>query len=263
MIDRGFLFNPDYEVRSQIRMIGGMPDLFQFDHVFISCSGGKDSQAMSYLIAELAEKQGYPKENIELLYADTGFEWHDTFEHVKKIGEYLGIKAVKVLPKFKLLDNVRRRWIKFNGLEEQNRTEQNRTEQNRTMETSQAERRKQCKSISEPNSKILYKRPQANSDRAVCPFPSQNTMWCRSHGKQFPIEQYIRNYKGGAIKAKDLSQVNTLNFARHWENKIQCFGMSETLAKNPFPVVHAKFCTGEGKVNPIKDRIRNKNKEDG
>jgi NH3-dependent NAD+ synthetase len=130
MIDRGFLFNPDYEVRSQIRMIGGMPDLFQFDHVFISCSGGKDSQAMSYLIAELAEKQGYPKENIELLYADTGFEWHDTFEHVKKIGEYLGIKAVQVLPKFKLLDNVRRRWIKFNGLEEQNRTEQNRTEQN-------------------------------------------------------------------------------------------------------------------------------------
>ena len=173
MIDRGFLFNPDYEVRSQIRMIGGMPDLFQFDHVFISCSGGKDSQAMSYLIAELAEKQGYPKENIELLYADTGFEWHDTFEHVKKIGEYLGIKAVKVLPKFKLLDNVRRRWIKFNGLEEQNRTEQNRTEQNRTEQ---------------------WRPPKRKDGSSASPFPNQTQRFCTSDLKRTPIEQYVRSH---------------------------------------------------------------------
>ena len=110
-------FEPDFDVRKELRLIGGMPDLHQFDRVFISCSGGKDSHAMAYVLAELAQKQNYDKGKMELIYADTGFEWHDTFEQVKRIGQAVGINAVKVLPKYTLRDNVRRRWAKFNGLE--------------------------------------------------------------------------------------------------------------------------------------------------
>ena len=187
MIDRGYLIQPDFEVRSKINFIGGMPDLKQFDKIFISCSGGKDSQAMAFVISELAEKQAYNKENIELVYADTGLEWHDTFDHVKKIGRVCGIKAVMVKPKYKLLDNVRRRWDKFNG-----RTEQNRTEQNSHHFLPETERRNNGKSIPESRPEILQQRSQADTNRAVCPFPSQHTMYCRSWGKIFPINTYIR-----------------------------------------------------------------------
>lgn len=107
---------PDFDVKQELRFIGGMPDLHQFDRVFISCSGGKDSHAMAYILAELATIQNYSKANMELIYADTGLEWHDTFDQVQRIGNALGIKSVKVLPKYTLLDNVRRRWAKFNGL---------------------------------------------------------------------------------------------------------------------------------------------------
>jgi hypothetical protein len=107
---------PDFDVKQELRFVGGMPDLHQFDRVFISCSGGKDSHAMAYILAELATLQNYSKANMELIYADTGLEWHDTFDQVQRIGNVLGIKSVKVLPKYTLLDNVRRRWAKFNGL---------------------------------------------------------------------------------------------------------------------------------------------------
>ena len=63
-----------------------MPILSQFDKVYISCSGGKDSQAMAILLVELAENQKYPKSKMVLLYADTGFEWHDTYKHVESLG---------------------------------------------------------------------------------------------------------------------------------------------------------------------------------
>lgn len=109
-------FEPDFDVKQELRFIGGMPDLHQFDYVYISCSGGKDSHAMAYILSELATMQNYDKNKMELIYADTGLEWHDTFEQVKRIGKAVNIKAVKVLPKYKLLDNVRRRWAKFNGL---------------------------------------------------------------------------------------------------------------------------------------------------
>ena len=126
---------PDFDVKQQICFIGGMPDLHQFDMVFISCSGGKDSHSMAYLLAELAHRQNYDKSKMELIYADTGLEWHDTFDQVQRIGTALGIKAVKVLPKYTLLDNVRRRWAKFNGLPDDWQTSMNadiRTGQDRT-----------------------------------------------------------------------------------------------------------------------------------
>ena len=40
---------PDFDIRQELRFIGGILDLRQFDKVFISLSGGKDSHAMTFL----------------------------------------------------------------------------------------------------------------------------------------------------------------------------------------------------------------------
>lgn len=48
----------DLEVRTELKFCGGMLDLRQFDKIFVSVSGGKDSHAMLWLVKELAEKQG-------------------------------------------------------------------------------------------------------------------------------------------------------------------------------------------------------------
>ena len=188
-------FEPDFDVKQELRFIGGMPDLHQFDYVYISCSGGKDSHAMAYILSELATMQNYDKNKMELIYADTGLEWHDTFEQVKRIGKAVNIKAVKVLPKYKLLDNVRRRWAKFNGLPDdwQNGNEGI----GRQTDSTPPEKRKYGIPIPKLRPAVLQQRSQAKSDQAVCPFPSHGVMFCRSWGKTFPLEQYIRAKSGG------------------------------------------------------------------
>lgn len=90
-----------------------MPLLSQFDKIYISCSGGKDSQAMAYLISNIAETQKYPKRNICLIYADTGLEWKDTYNHVEYIAQCLGVQAVKVKEDFTLLEKVKYKWDNF------------------------------------------------------------------------------------------------------------------------------------------------------
>ena len=175
---------PDFDVKQQLRFVGGMPDLHQFDMVFISCSGGKDSHSMAYLLAELAHRQNYDKAKMELIYADTGLEWHDTFDQVQRIGTALGIKSVKVLPKYTLLDNVRRRWAKFNGLPEdwhtaksvdirtgQDRTGQDRTGQDRTGQDRTGQDR-------------------TGQDRN--PFPTSTIRYCTGEGKHNAIKDLIR-----------------------------------------------------------------------
>ena len=77
-------FEPDFDVRQELRFIDGVLDLRQFDKIFISISGGKDSHAMLFLIKELADKQGC-SDKLIAMYADTGMEWHNAEDHVKKI----------------------------------------------------------------------------------------------------------------------------------------------------------------------------------
>ena len=50
-------FEPDFDVKQELRFIGGVLDLRQFDKIFISVSGGKDSHAMMFTVAEMPDKQ--------------------------------------------------------------------------------------------------------------------------------------------------------------------------------------------------------------
>ena len=49
-------FEPDAAERAQLRFVGGVLDLRQFDKIFISVSGGKDSHAMLFLVRDLADR---------------------------------------------------------------------------------------------------------------------------------------------------------------------------------------------------------------
>lgn len=64
---------PDAELHAELKFYGGVLDLRQFDKIFISISGGKDSHAMLWLVKELAEKQGVA-DRLIAMYADTGME---------------------------------------------------------------------------------------------------------------------------------------------------------------------------------------------
>lgn len=88
---------PDFEVKKELRFIGGVLDLRQFDKIFISVSGGKDSHAMLFLVKELAEKQGCTDKLIAM-YADTGMEWHNAENHIRKICKAANVPLEVVYP---------------------------------------------------------------------------------------------------------------------------------------------------------------------
>ena len=88
---------PDFEVKQELRFIGGTLDLRQFDKIFISVSGGKDSHAMLFLVKEIAEKQGCTDKLIAM-YADTGMEWHNAESHVRKICKAANVPLEVVYP---------------------------------------------------------------------------------------------------------------------------------------------------------------------
>ena len=67
---------PDIDVRRELMFTGGVIDLCQFDNIFISISGGKDSHAMTFIVTELADTQG-ARDRLIGVYADTGMEWHN------------------------------------------------------------------------------------------------------------------------------------------------------------------------------------------
>lgn len=100
-------WEPDADVRSELRFINGILDLRQFEKIFISVSGGKDSQAMLFLICEMAERQGVPRGNLLAVYADTGLEWHNTEEHVRKLCGVANVPFEVVRPIRPMIEKIR------------------------------------------------------------------------------------------------------------------------------------------------------------
>lgn len=102
-------FEPDAAERAQLRFINGALDLRQFDKIFISVSGGKDSHAMLFLVRDLADRQGVPREKLLAMYADTGMEWHNAGSHVKALCKAAGVELVTVYPVRPMLQTFKNR----------------------------------------------------------------------------------------------------------------------------------------------------------
>lgn len=100
-------FEPDAAERAQLRFINGALDLRQFDKIFISVSGGKDSHAMLFLVRDLADRQGVPREKLLAMYADTGMEWHNAAEHVQALCKAAGVELVTVYPVRPMIEKIR------------------------------------------------------------------------------------------------------------------------------------------------------------
>lgn len=100
-------FEPDAAERAQLRFVNGVLDLRQFDKIFISVSGGKDSHAMLFLVRDLADRQGVPREKLLAMYADTGMEWHNAGEHVKALCKAAGVELETVYPVRPMIEKFR------------------------------------------------------------------------------------------------------------------------------------------------------------
>lgn len=100
---------PDRDVRDQLLFIGGMLDLRQFNKILISVSGGKDSHAMLWLVRDLADRQGVPRDRLLAMYADTGMEWHNAGKHVQTLCKAAGIELATVHPVRPMLETFKGR----------------------------------------------------------------------------------------------------------------------------------------------------------
>lgn len=100
-------FEPDAAERAQLRFVNGVLDLRQFDKIFISVSGGKDSHAMLFLVRDLADRQGVPREKLLAMYADTGMEWYNAGEHVRALCEAAGVELRIVYPVRPMIEKIR------------------------------------------------------------------------------------------------------------------------------------------------------------
>lgn len=108
-------FEPDAEERAQLRFINGTLDLRQFDKIFISVSGGKDSHAMLFLVRDLADRQGVPREKLLAMYADTGMEWHNAREHVQALCKAADVELRIVYPVRPMIEKFKFRFSKILG----------------------------------------------------------------------------------------------------------------------------------------------------
>ena len=108
-------FEPDAAERAQLRFFNGVLDLRQFDKIFISVSGGKDSHAMLFLVRDLADRQGVPREKLLAMYADTGMEWHNAGVHVQALCKAAGVELVTVYPVRPMIEKFKFRFSKISG----------------------------------------------------------------------------------------------------------------------------------------------------
>ena len=151
---------PDAELRAELKFYGGVLDLRQFDKIFISISGGKDSHAMLWLVKELAEKQGVA-DRLIAMYADTGMEWHNAGTHVEMLCRAAGVKLTTVYPVRPMLEQIKfcgRRLIEMHKVRQDGRK----------------------------NTGVLFPRPQ-------CRF-------CTSRQKIDPMDKFVRQFRGKLLK---------------------------------------------------------------
>lgn len=153
-------FDPDFDIRSELIFWDGILDLRQFDKIFISISGGKDSHAMTFLVKELAEKQGCVDKLIAM-YADTGMEWHNAESHVRKICEKANVPLEVVYPVRPMLEQ-----MKYRG--------------ERLVETGK-------------------KRNDGKQNTGVL-FPSPHCRYCTQNQKIDPMDKLCRKYNGKLLK---------------------------------------------------------------
>lgn len=99
-------FEPDAAERAELRFFNGVLDLRQFDKILISVSGGKDSHAMLWLVRDLADRQGVPREKLLAMYADTGMEWHNAGAHVQRLCKAAGVELATVYPVRKMIEKI-------------------------------------------------------------------------------------------------------------------------------------------------------------
>lgn len=153
-------FEPDAAEREQLRFINGVLDLRQFDKIFISVSGGKDSHAMLFLVRDLADRQGVPREKLLAMYADTGMEWHNAAEHVEALCKAAGVGLETVYPARTLIE--RMKWQGQRFIE-----------------------RGIIRRDGKPNCVM---------------FPSPHCRYCTSKQKQEPMDKLVRRYSGKLLK---------------------------------------------------------------
>lgn len=153
-------FEPDFDVRLELRFVGGVLDLRQFDKIFISVSGGKDSHAMLFLVKELAEKQGCA-DRLLAMYADTGMEWHNAENHVRKICQAANVPLEVVYPVRPMLAQ-----MKYRG--------------ERLVQTGK-------------------KRNDGKQNTGVL-FPSPHCRYCTTNQKIDPMDKLCRKYSGKLLK---------------------------------------------------------------
>lgn len=151
---------PDFDVKQELRFIGGVLDLRQFDKIFISVSGGKDSHAMLFLVKELAEKQGC-SDRLIAMYADTGMEWHNAESHVRKICAAAGVPLEVVYPVRPMLDQIQYRGKRLLDLGR--------------------------------------KRHDGKQNTGVM-FPSPHCRYCTANQKIEPMDKLCRQYSGTLLK---------------------------------------------------------------
>ena len=86
------------------------PTLTDFDALVVNTSGGKDSQAMTDHVCNLADQRRFPRERIVLVHADLGkIEWDGTKELIQEHAEHYGLRLIIVKRNETLLDYARRR----------------------------------------------------------------------------------------------------------------------------------------------------------
>jgi 3'-phosphoadenosine 5'-phosphosulfate sulfotransferase (PAPS reductase)/FAD synthetase len=151
---------PDFDVKQELRFVGGVLDLRQFDKVFISISGGKDSHAMTFLVKEIAEKQGCT-DRLVAMYADTGMEWHNAESHVRRICEAAKIPLEVVYPVRPMLEQMKYRGKRLVEMER--------------------------------------KRYDGKSNTGVL-FPSPHCRYCTANQKIDPMDKLVRKYSGKLLK---------------------------------------------------------------
>lgn len=153
-------FEPDADIRSELRFINGALDLRQFDKIILSISGGKDSHSLLWLVKNLADRQG-AADRLIAVYADTGMEWYNAEVHVRKICAAAGVPLDIVYPVRLLLEQIKHRG-------------------QRILEKGYSRR------DGKPNSGVQ--------------FPSPQCRYCTQNQKIDPMDKHLRQFTGKLLK---------------------------------------------------------------